>query len=153
LDVGEYSNVIENDSSFSILYLEQIKQPRQMSFEEVREQIVNDIRQSDAPVYAREAANSFFRQFRNLPPSEEKTFEDFAKGFDYKVTSSEVFYSQGRAPAEAPPELTDRVINLTENELSSVSIGGNHYVVKVNSIREPASPEFDEIRRQSQESL
>ena len=77
LKKGQVSNIFETDKAVKIIQLEDKKEERMKSFEEVRAEIELGIRKSAAPEYAKAGAEALFRKWMDEPENRELSLTDF----------------------------------------------------------------------------
>ncbi len=143
LGVGEHSEIIEEENGFFLFYLEDIKEARQKPFEEVRALLEADLRSVDAPLYAQEKANSFYKKWSE---KSDQTLADAAKETSLPVFSSNELLSPERDPQGAERGLTAKVMEFEQGNRELVDLNNTFYVVSVEEVKDSYIPELLEVK-------
>lgn len=150
LKPGEVSGVVRGASGFFILKAEEVKEEKQKSFEEVREQIHQTlIKEKTKSIASREAEDAFYSLFRS------RDLENYAKqkGLLLKTTG---FFKEGDEVAEfgKSPNFHSSVFSLKVGEISPVvAIPPNFYLLKMVNKKESRIPSFDEVKEEVQRKV
>ncbi len=145
LTIEDHSQVIETEKGYYILYLEEVKDARQKSLEEVRPLVEAQIRTEDAPTYAREEAYNFFSK---LSESSEQSVDVLAKEAGRKLVVGDKLLSAGQEPKDGAPGLTDRVLELEPDARELIELADNTFIVRVDEVKDSYVPELNEVRAQ-----
>jgi peptidyl-prolyl cis-trans isomerase D len=139
---GEFTGVIEGESELTITRLEELKEARQKSFDEVRAEIEADFREAEAPMYAHARGEQLLGEWRGGA----QPLEEFAKLKAIAVVTAEKPLGAGQASHDLPAELTDRAMPLGAGAKELIDIEDIPYLLEVLEIADPAIPPFEEVR-------
>ena len=140
LDRGEVSEIIETDSQFLIVSLDDFKESSTKPLAQVKEQIVKDIQAADAPTYAFAKAEEFYEALRKA----KSPLAEFAQTQSKTSTVSPGLVSVEEGTFEN--ELTEKVISFPANTQDIIEIGDTTYVVEVLETKEAYIPELSEVQ-------
>lgn len=143
LAAGKFSDVLETPDSFVVIFAGEIQERRQKELAEVREQIVRDMQNEQAPDYARVAAEEFAGKLQDAP---EKGLDVFATEQKRSAVDSERRLIATEDPAGVPPGLTKQLISLPKGERTVKHAGNSEFVVEVTETKDSYIPELHEVK-------
>lgn len=150
LKPGEVSGVVRGSLGFFILKAEEVKEEKQKSLEEVREQIRQTlIKEKTKSIASREAEDAFYSLFRS------RDLENYSKqkGVPLKTTG---FFKEGEEVGEfgKNPNFHSSAFSLKIGEISPVvAIPPNFYLLKMINKKESYIPAFDEVKEEVQKKV
>ncbi|MFZ5798373.1 MAG: hypothetical protein C4563_05330 [Desulfobulbus sp.] len=145
LKPGEISPVVETVFGYHIIKLEEIREATTRSFEQVKEELADQIRRQDGKgLTFKRASQAYEDIFRagSLARYQE-SHQEAVKETD--------FFSRNEPPAEpvSDPQFLQAAFSLKKGELSSIIETGKGYaIVFVSDTQVPAAPELSEVRQQ-----
>lgn len=142
LEVGDYTNVIDTDSGYYIVKLEEEKEARVKEFAEVRDIIEQEFRSEEAPAYAYSAAQKFYDALR---ATEKASLSQKAVAENLATVATQGLVTSTDSPAGVPQGLTAEVIDAAPGAVELVELNGKTYVVSILEERESAIPELAEV--------
>lgn len=143
LKAGEISELLKGPNGFYIFKVEEMKEEKQKTFEEVKDQILQMLKKEKTKAEAsRKADDAFYSLFRS------RDIEKFAreKGVPIKTTG---FFKEGD---EIPgigrdPSFHSSAFSLKTGEISPVvSIPPNFYILKLVDKKESRIPPLEEVK-------
>ncbi len=150
LKPGEISPVVRTQFGFHIINLEDIRQERTQSLDEVRKSIESTLRDQESRDLAeRNAEEAFYALYKG--GEMERVAEEYH--LSVKETGS---FSRGESIKEIPPsdEMTSVAFSLKEGEVSPpVEIATNFYILRLTEKQEPRLPELEEVRDKVEKEL
>ncbi|MFN8390073.1 MAG: SurA N-terminal domain-containing protein [Bdellovibrionota bacterium] len=145
VEKGKYSDVIETPTKLVIVFIDDVKERTLKPFETVRPEIEREVRQNDAPEYARVESENFYQRWMETEASRKMSLADFAAKEHLDVKTTEKLLAKGEDPADAPG-LTEKVISLSPGDKQTVRAGVQDYVVQINEAKESYLPELDAVK-------
>lgn len=142
LEVGDYTNVIDTDSGYYIVKLEEQKDARVKEFSEVRGLIEQEFRSEEAPAYAYTAAQKFYEALR---ATENPSLSQKAVAENLATVATQGLVTTTDSPAGIAQGLTAEVIDAAAGTIELVELDGKTYVVSILEERESAIPELAEV--------
>lgn len=144
LEKGRFSDVLETESSYAVLFLEDVKEKRLKEFSEVKAQLEAEYRADKAPEYAALAADEFFDSSQASANRETPLF-DFAQSEKLvaEKTPQLLAVSEDIAGAEG---LVKKVSELSKGQRDVVKLAKAFYVVEILETKESYIPEFQTVR-------
>lgn len=142
LSKGELSSLIEDGTGYSIVYIEDIKDPEIPPLETVQARVKKDFIAKQAKTLAEETAKGLMDKLKGGSDWQNET-----KMLNAKVRETGFFSRTNRSGAEIPAELIDASFSLsTENPYpESVGAGADKfYVFRLKNKKEPAEELFAE---------
>ena len=142
LEVGELSELIERDGGFSIVHLSGETPARHKSFTDIREQLENDFRKADAPLYAGSAADEFLSEWTDGDLS----LASFAKKNGKKVAETEGFIEKSKDTPAAPLGLTAELSSFAAGTKDILEFRDAFFIFQVKNVRDAYIPELKDVR-------
>lgn len=142
LEVGDYTNVIDTDSGYYIVKLEEKKEARVKEFAEVRDILEQEFRNEEAPAYAYNAAQKFYEA---LSATEKASLSAKAVAENLTIVATQGLVTKTDSPAGVPQGLTAEVIDAAPGAVELVELDGKTYVVSILEERESVIPELTEV--------
>ncbi len=145
LKTGEVSELVRGPAGFYIFKVEEIKEEKLKTFEEVKDQILQTLKKEKARAEAsRKADDAFYSLFRS------REIETFAKekGVPIKTTP---FFKEGDEIPEIgrDPSFHTSALSLKTGEISPVvNIPPNFYILKLIDKKESRIPSLEEVKEQ-----
>jgi peptidyl-prolyl cis-trans isomerase D len=150
LNPGELSTVVRTQFGFHIIKVEDVKEERTQSLDEVRKSIESTLRDQKAQEVAeRSVEEAFYIMYKG--GDMEKVAEE------YHVPIEETgFFSRGENIKDIPPndEITSIVFSLKEGEISpGIEVSKNIYLFRLTEKQQPRLPELEEVRDKVEKEL
>lgn len=142
LDVNGYSSLINTPEGYEIVYLEDIKQPRDKELTEIKDLLISEIKREEAPMYAQEGAQEFLAELE----SSKKSMAELSKEKNRPFTALDKPVNTKEPAPGIDPSLVQKAFELGEGEKNVISIAGNSYVVEVEQIVDALVPELSEVK-------
>ena len=145
LKAGEVSTVLRRPSGFSIFKVEEVREERQRSLEEAREEILQGLKKEKAKAEAsRQADDAFYSIFRS------RDLEKFSqeKGVPIKTTP---FFKEGDEVPEIgrDPAFYSNAFSLKVGEISPVvGLPPNFYILKLIGKKDSRIPPLEEVKEE-----
>lgn len=147
LKVGELSEPVRSSFGYHIIKLEEIKEKRLKSFEEVQGQLLAEIRGEKAKDIVYDQAERLAELTHTNPDS----LDFAAEELELKIAESELFSRKGGKGITANRKVIDAAFS--EDVLArgynseAIELGPNHYVVlRVREHKMPAPRPFEEVK-------
>jgi peptidyl-prolyl cis-trans isomerase D len=150
LKPGEMTSVVKGQPGFFICKVEEIREERQRTLEELKDQIVQVIkREKGGGDASRKAEDAFYSLFRS------KDLEGYSreKGIPLKTTG---FFKEGDDVPELGknPAFASAAFGLKTGEISSVvSAPPNFYILKLVEKKESKIPSVDDVKEQVRQKV
>lgn len=141
---GEFSQVIDAQEGYVILFLDEVKDARKKPLDEVKGEIETLLRRSDAPVYALDAAQTMLDRWTQA--GEQKTIQDLAKENNLNVSSSNGLLPKGQDPEPDLKGITDKALALGEGARDVAKLGDFTVIIQVEQVKPAYIPELAEVR-------
>jgi peptidyl-prolyl cis-trans isomerase D len=145
LKKGEVSGVLRGKDGFSIFKIEEVAEEKQRPLQEVKDQILQDLRKEKGKAQAsRLADDTFYTLFRS------RDLEGYAKekGVPIKTTG---FFKEGEEIPEIgrSPLFHSSAVSLKIGEISPViNVPPNFYILKLLDKKESRIPSLEEVREE-----
>lgn len=147
MQVGDVSEPVLSAFGYHIIKLDQIREPKTKTFEEVRSEIEKEYSQTaiDKKYY------DFAEKLTNLAYENTNTLEDAAGAVGIEIKSSELFSRRGGAGVTSNPKVSaaafsDDVLRQGYNS-EPIELGENHIMVlRVKDHKEKAQKSFDSVK-------
>ena len=148
LEKGETSDLVRTRFGLHIIKVEDIKEESIQPLAEVREKVVQRVKEEGAREIAWQRADSFIDQSRALDDLQKAALEQ-----DLEVKESGLFASQEPIPLLGRhPEVSEVIFSLQLREISPVlSVGEDHLVAQLIEIQDSRLKEFDEAKGEVRE--
>ncbi|MFQ5841435.1 MAG: SurA N-terminal domain-containing protein [Thermodesulfobacteriota bacterium] len=150
LKPGELSSVVRTQFGFHIIKLEDMKQERTQSLDEVRKSIESTLRDQESRVLAeRSAEEAFYTLYKD--GQMKKVAEE------YHISVNETgFFSRGENIKGIPrsDEMTSIAFSLKEGEISTpVEVSKNFYILRLTEKQQSRLPELAEAKDKVEKEL
>ncbi|MFQ6077534.1 MAG: SurA N-terminal domain-containing protein [Thermodesulfobacteriota bacterium] len=150
LKPGELSSVVRTQFGFHIIKLEDMKQERTQSLDEVRKSIESTLRDQESRVLAeRSAEEAFYTLYKD--GQMKKVAEE------YHISVNETgFFSRGENIKGIPrsDEMTSIAFSLKEGEISTpVEVSKNFYILRLTGRQQSRLPELAEAKDKVEKEL
>ena len=135
LQKGELSSLIETPQGYSILFVEDVKNPEVPPLEEVKAAVTKDFTDAEAKSLARAAAEEALKAAR-----EGSSFTEAINAAGQTLKESPYFSRTNRAANALPPELIAQSLGLTSEKPYPENIfesEGSFYVFRFKELKEP----------------
>ncbi len=145
MKAGEVSRVLSGGDGFHILKAEEVKEEKQKSFEEVKDQIVQALKSEKAKTEAsRKADDAFYSLFRS------RDLETYAREKDIPIKTTGFFKEGDEIPdIGKSPLFYSNAFSLKSGEISAVvNIPPNFYVLKLLNKKDSRTPPLDEVKEE-----
>ncbi|MGA7279465.1 MAG: SurA N-terminal domain-containing protein [Desulfocapsaceae bacterium] len=144
LQENEISDLVKTDFGYHIIKLEEIQPGGVTSVEQARENIIASLQLEKAKPMALQLANSAYEEIIGAGSLEAY----LSKTPDAVVVETDFFTRSAPPPGlSADPAFIDKAFMLKEKELSSlVETADGYVIISANAIKEPQTPELDEVR-------
>jgi peptidyl-prolyl cis-trans isomerase D len=151
LKVGEISEPVKTFFGYHVIRLDGVKDARTKPLEEVKDSVVQSLKQSKSRQKARRMVN---RIHKNAKQS--GNFAEAAKEKDVEVKESELFSRQNRnlVNVGTVPEFYNAAFKLSEKDLSEpVNTFEASYLISMLERKDPYIPQLDEVREEVSDTL
>ncbi len=145
MKAGDLSGVLAGRDGFHILKVEEVKEEKQKSFEEVKDQIVQTLKSEKAKTEAsRKADDAFYSLFRS------RDLETYAREKDIPIKTTGLFKEGDEIPEIGKnPLFYSNAFSLKLGEISAVvNIPPNFYILKLLSKKDSRVPPLDEVKEE-----
>jgi peptidyl-prolyl cis-trans isomerase D len=142
---GAIAELIETDSGFKIVKVEEKKASSLKPIDAVRAEIEGEIRKAEAPSYAAAKAQELLKIARR----DGKSLLEVSGAFGYPVKESKGLSAEGTDPSPEISGLTAKVLQLPTSDrlaLSLVESGDSSVLVQVKEFKDASIAPFDEVR-------
>lgn len=150
LKTGEGSELIETDKGYYLLFAEERKERSVKPFEQVKGQLEESFRKSNAGQYAQAAAETFYSQLE--ASKSEDAFTEVAAKEGLPVLTTDKPLSRNDSTPNVPKGLAEKAISVNEGETELLEVGDTTYVVHITKVRDSAIPEFGQVKAQVEKS-
>lgn len=137
---GELSSLVFDNSGYSILYMEDIREPETPPLAAVKGQVTQDFIAQQSHIMAREAAEVLLSTL-----ADEGSWQEEIQKLGQEINSSGFFSQVDLAAANIPEQLINAGFMLSSEELytkSPVEINNNFYLLRLAAIKEPEGALF-----------
>jgi peptidyl-prolyl cis-trans isomerase D len=145
MKAGDLSGVLAGKDGFYIFKIEEVKEEKQKSFEEVKEQILQTLKKEKAKAEAsRKADDAFYSLFRS------RDLEGYSREKDIPIKTTG-FFKEGEEIPEIGknPAFYSSTSSLRLGEISPVvSISPNFYILKLVNKKDSRIPPLDEVKQE-----
>ena len=150
MKAGDLSGVLAGRDGFHILKVEEVKEEKQKSFEEVKDQIVQALKSEKAKTEAsRKADDAFYSLFRS------RDLETYAREKDVLIKTTGLFKGGDEIPdigKNAP--FYSNAFSLKLGEISAVvNIPPNFYILKLLNKKDSRIPPLDEVKEEVKQKV
>jgi peptidyl-prolyl cis-trans isomerase D len=145
MKAGELSGVLPGREGFFIFKIEEVKEEKQKSFEEVKAQILQTLKKEKAKAEAsRKADDAFYSLFRS------RDLEGYAREKDVPIKTTGLFKEGDEIPDIGKnPLFYSSAFSLKVGEISPVvDIPPNYYVLKQVNKKDSRVPPLDEVKEE-----
>ena len=143
---GDLSGVLTGRDGFHIFKIEEIKEEKQKSFEEVKDQILQTLRKEKAKGEAsRRADDAFYSLFRS------RDLEGFSREKNLPIKTTGFFKEGDEIPEIGrDPSFFSSAFSLKVGEISPVvDIPPNFYILKLVDKKESRIPSLEEVKEEA----
>jgi peptidyl-prolyl cis-trans isomerase D len=145
MKAGDLSGVLAARDGFHILKIEEVKEEKQKSFEEVKDQILQALKKEKAKAEAsRKAEDAFYSLFRS------RDLEGHSREKDVPIKTTGLFKEGDEIPDIGKnPAFYSSAFSLKLGEISPVvNIPPNFYILKLVNKKDSRIPPLDEIKEE-----
>jgi len=145
MKAGELSGVLSGREGFLIFKIEEVKEEKQKSFEEVKNQILETLKKEKAKAEAsRKADDAFYSLFRS------RDLEGYAREKGVPIKTTGLFKEGDEVPDFGKnPLFYSSAFSLKVGEISPVvDIPPNYYVLKQVNKKDSRVPPLDEVKEE-----
>jgi peptidyl-prolyl cis-trans isomerase D len=150
MKAGDVSGVLAGRDGFYILKVEEVKEEKQKSFEEVKDQIVQALKREKAKTEAsRKADDAFYSLFRS------RDLETYAREKDVPIKTTGLFKEGDEMPDIGKNALFySNAFSLKLGEISAVvNIPPNFYILKLLNKKDSRIPPLDEVKEEVKQKV
>ncbi|MEW6377545.1 MAG: SurA N-terminal domain-containing protein [Thermodesulfobacteriota bacterium] len=150
MKAGEVGSVMRGTAGFSIFKIEEVKEERQKSLEEVKDQILQALKKEKAKAEAsRKADDAFYSLFRS------RDLEKFAREKDVPIKTTGFFKEGDEIPEIGKdPSFYSTAFSLKVGEISPVvNIPPNFYLLKLVDKRDSSIPPLEEVKEEVKQKV
>jgi peptidyl-prolyl cis-trans isomerase D len=150
LQPGNVSDLVKTQYGFHIIKATERRQPTQRPFEEVRDQIIEQLKWERAQRQASDSANRLASQIED--PDD---LERVAKSAGFAVQESPFFSREEPIPGLGPsPEVAQAAFTMATGEVSDVVRTGQGFAIfTVTGTQEAHLPKLDEVKERVREAV
>jgi len=145
MKAGDLSGVLAARDGFHILKIEEVKEEKQKSFEEVKDQILQALKKEKAKAEAsRKAEDAFYSLFRS------RDLEGHSREKDVPIKTTGLFKEGDEIPDIGKnPAFYSSAFSLKLGEISPVvNIPPNFYILKLVNKKDSRIPPLDEVKEE-----
>jgi peptidyl-prolyl cis-trans isomerase D len=145
MKAGDLSGVLAGRDGFHIFKIEEVKEERQKSFEEVKDQILQTLKKEKTKAEAsRKADDAFYSLFRS------RDLEGYSREKDIPIKTTGLFKEGDEIPEIGKdPAFYSSAFSLRLGEISPVvSISPNFYILKLVNKKDSRIPPLDEVKQE-----
>jgi peptidyl-prolyl cis-trans isomerase D len=145
MKAGDLSGVLAGRDGFHILKIEEVKEEKQKSFEEVKDQILQTLKKEKLKTEAsRKAEDAFYSLFRS------RDLEGYSREKDIPIRTTPLFKEGDEIPEIGRnPSFYSSAFSLKLGEISPVvTIPPNFYVLKLLNKKESRIPPLEEVKEE-----
>jgi peptidyl-prolyl cis-trans isomerase D len=145
LKAGDLSGVLAARDGFHILKVEEVKEEKQKSFEEIKDQIIQALKSEKAKAEAsRKADDAFYSLFRS------RDLETYSREKDIPIKTTGFFKEGDEIPdIGKSPLFYSNAFSLKLGEISAVvNIPPNFYILKLLNRKDSRIPPLDEVKEE-----
>jgi len=142
---GELSGVLAGRDGLHIFKIEEVREEKQKSFEEVKDQILQTLKKEKAKAEAsRKADDAFYSLFRS------RDLEGYSREKDIPIKTTGLFKEGDEIPdIGRNPSFYSSAFSLKIGEISPVvSIPPNFYILKLVNKKDSRIPPLDEVKEE-----
>ncbi len=143
LESGKFSDVLETPEAYVVLFAAEIKERRTKELSEVRDQVLREIQNEQAPEYARVSSEEFSGKWQDKP---EMGLDAYAAQEKRTAVDSERLLTAGEDPPAVPAGLTKQLLALPKGERAIKHAGNSEFVVEILETKDAHVPALDEVR-------
>lgn len=146
LKAGETSGLIVRPAGFSIFRAEEVKEEKERSLEEVKEEILKSMKREKGKAEAsRQAENTFYSIFRS------RDLEKYAQEKNLPIQTTAFLKEGDEVPGIGKdPSFYASAFSLKAGEISSVlNMGTNFYILKLVNKKESRIPPFEDVKEEA----
>jgi peptidyl-prolyl cis-trans isomerase D len=145
MKAGDLSGLLAGRDGFHILKIEEVKEEKQKSFEEVKDQILQTLKKEKAKAEAsRKADDAFYSLFRS------RDLEGYSREKDVPIKTTGLFKEGDEIPDIGKnPSFYSSAFSLKLGEISPVvSSPPNFYILKLVNRKDSRIPPLDEVKEE-----
>lgn len=145
LKAGDLSELVKGPNGFYIFKVEEVKEEKQKTFDEVKDQILQGLKREKAKTEAsRRADDAFYSLFRS------RDIEKFAREKDVPIKTTGLFKEGDEIPGIGrDPSFHSSAFSLKIGEISPVvNIQPNFYILKLMDRKESRIPSLEEVKEE-----
>ena len=146
LEVGEFSGVIETPRGFFLISLEGEKEAEPKPLSEVKESLERELRQNDAPLFARAAAEGFVAELKEKSAAGELNFGSFAKEKNYEVIATASPMAETESQPNIPNTLVTKALDYQEGDLAVVEVEERIFAVHILERKPSSIPTLESVK-------
>jgi peptidyl-prolyl cis-trans isomerase D len=152
LKKGELSSLIETPQGYTILYVEDVKEPEIPPLEDVREAVENDFTAHEATNLARSAAEEALKAIQ----AGEADFTEIIQNAGMEIKDSPYFSRGNRASTIIPADVINQGLSLTAEKPypeKIVADNNSFYVFRFKELKEPDQENMEQEKNAFKEQL
>jgi peptidyl-prolyl cis-trans isomerase D len=145
MKTGDLTGVLAARDGFHILKIEEVKEEKQKSFEEVKDQILQTLKKEKGKAEAsRKAEDAFYSLFRS------RDLEGYAREKDIPIKTTGLFKEGDEIPEMGKnPSFYSSAFSLKLGEISSVvNVPPNYYILKLVNKKDSRIPPLNEVKEE-----
>lgn len=142
IDLGETSEIVENEKELKIFKLAEVEVERLKTLEEVKDELTAQIKEDNAPAYMTTRTEALFAEFQQG----DKKLADFAKGNGLLAVELDKLFSKNETIPGVPNQVTEQVLPLNVGEKDLIEVSGEAFLVEVVETKDAYTPELAEVK-------
>lgn len=146
---GELSLPVKTDRGYIVLSVKDVQPAHQGTLEEVRDNVVQDIKSEKAVELAKSKAEELAKRVKGG-----EKFDSAAKALGLQAKTSDVFARSGSIPGAASGKQLSAAFQMKQGEMGSpLSLGQNWFVYQVAEKQEPNPDDFDKQKKEISDAV